>query len=93
MNTHKLRVPTPDPFAFIEFEFPGTAEEAIDEYRRLTVAVKENGGLADADWRAVLDDFLDDGSISGDPGSIEKMNSAQRWCINEVKKGLKRLNK
>ena len=90
--THKLRVPTPEPFSFIEFEFSGTPEEAMDEYRRLTGAVKEDTGISTADFNAVLDDLLEDGSIKGDPAIVaELMSSAQRFVINEVKKSYKRI--
>lgn len=89
---HKLRIPQKEEYAFIEYEFEGSIEEATVEYHRLTAIAKDgNSGLAEPEWRAVLDDLLDDGSIQGDPGMMEQMNPAQKWLINEVKKSYKRI--
>lgn len=38
---HHLRVPTTDPYAYIESEFEGTAEQAVALYKHLTNLVKK----------------------------------------------------
>ena len=87
MNT--LHIATGE-FCFAEVPFEGTADEAVIEAKRLQ-GVINTPGLAEPEWRAVLDDLLDDGSIQGDPGMLETMNPAQKWLINEVKKSYKRI--
>ena len=89
---HHIRVPA-EQFAYIETDFEGTAEEAVELYRHITSLVKVQQGLSEEDWKAILDDLLEDQSISGDPGSIELLGPAQRYVINEIKKSYKRINK
>lgn len=86
---HTLTIKTDD-FSKVDSEFEGTADEAIVEAKRL-FAFANSPGLSEPDWRAVLDDLIDDASIKGDPGMIDNMNPAQRWCINEIKKSFKRI--
>ena len=90
---HHIRVPA-EQFAYLETDFEGTAEEAVTLYQHITFLVKGTaGGLPEEEWRAILDDLLEDQSINGDPGSVELMSPAQRYVVNEIKKSFKRINK
>ena len=89
---HQLRVPTPDPFAFIEFQFEGTPEQAIDEYRRLTTAVKDNAGIPVKEFEEIIDLMVAREPIQGDPGIIENFNSAQKWGYDLVRKSMNRVD-
>ena len=84
---HQLRVPQKEPYSFIEFQFVGTAEEAIAEYYRLT-RVAEAEGLPAKEWNAWLDTYL--AGKAGDPDEWERMSANQKLLINEVKKSKNR---
>lgn len=85
---HQLRVPQQEPYSFIEFQFAGTAEEAIGEYHRLT-RVAESTGLPPKEWNAWLDSYL--AGKAGDPDEWEQMSVNQKLLVNEIKKSRKRL--
>lgn len=87
---YTLHVPV-EQYGFIQVDDIPTREEAILEYKKVA-ADFINEGLDPKEFNAILDDLLDDRSISGDPGSIEKMSPAQRFVINEIKKSFKRTN-
>jgi len=88
---HQLRVPTPEPFSFIEFQFEGTPEEAIDEYRRLTAAVKDNKEMPVKQFNEILDLMIAREPIQMDPGELETMSSAQRYVFDQVRKSIGRI--
>lgn len=88
---YTLHVPV-EQYGFIQVDDIDTREQAVAEYKMVN-ADFQNQGLPEEEWRAILDDLLEDQSINGDPGSVELMSPAQRWLINECKKSFKRLNK
>jgi hypothetical protein len=93
MSKHELRIPTLEPYAYINIEFEGTAEEALAEYKRITALVKgepEGFGLTDKEFNAVIDELLTKGSITGDPGMLEQMTKEQSSTIQSIKRSLKR---
>jgi len=93
MTTHKLRVPTPEPFSFIEFEFEGTPEGAMEEYRRLTIAVKEEKeGLSKKEFEEIMDLMIEREPIQQDPGILEGMNPAQKYIFDFVRKSIGRID-
>ena len=89
---HQLRVPTPEAFSFIEFQFAGTAEEAIDEYRRLTAAVKDDKEMPVKQFNEIIDLMIAREPIQMDPGELETMSSAQRYVFDQVRKSIGRIN-
>lgn len=42
---HTLRIPAKEQYAFYEFQFEGTVEEAMAEYKRITDLVHGNQGV------------------------------------------------
>jgi len=88
---YTLHVPV-EQYGFIQVDDIETREQAVAEYKMVN-ADFQNQGLSEAEWKAILDDLLEDQSISGDPGSTELMSPAQRYVINEIKKSFKRLAK
>ena len=88
---YTLHIPV-EQYGFIQVDDIETREQAVAEYKMVN-ADFQNQGLPEEDWRAILDDLLEDQSISGDPGSMELMSPAQRYVVNEIKKSFKRLNK
>jgi phage tail tape-measure protein len=96
-----LRIPTPrtpdkeDRFGYIEFEFEGTPDEAIEEYERLTAILKGEAGtgLDSRVYNGVLDEYLTTGSISNGADLYAQMSKDQQNVIQEIKKSHKRTNK
>ncbi len=83
-------------YGFLGFEeFEGTAEEAWAKYLEIRETVKvQPQGLSVKEYQAILDDLVDDHSISGDPGDVdEKMSPQQKLVIQELKKSIKRITK
>lgn len=87
-----LRIPTADPYAYIEVQFDGTADEAFEEYKRLTSLVKGGAGLERKDFIKVLDEYLTTKTLSGDPGVLAEMSDDQLLVIQEIKKSFARTN-
>jgi hypothetical protein len=85
-----LRIPTADPYAYIEVQFDGTPDEAFDEYKRLTALVKGGAGLERKDFIAILDDYLKTGQMTGDPGILSEMSDDQQLVISEIRKSFGR---
>jgi hypothetical protein len=90
--THELRIPTTEQYAYINVQFEGTAEEAFDEYQRLTKLVKGGAGLERKEFIRILDEYLTTKQLTGDPGMLEQMSEDQRLVINEIKKSFARNN-
>ena len=86
-----LHVPV-EQYGFIQVDDIETREQAVAEYKMVN-ADFQNQGLPEKEWKAILDDLLEDQSINGDPGSVELMSPAQRYVVNEIKKSFKRINK
>ncbi len=102
---HVIHTPTAD-FAYVESELTDERNEhgvrEKNDPRELVIAhnalVREVkgedvAGLSQVDWNAILDDYLENGEIVGDPGDIaDRMNKAQKYVMNEIKKSIKRRN-
>lgn len=85
-----LRVPTKEKFAFIEFEFEGSPDEAIEEYNRVTGLVRCGAGLP------TFNEWYDNYRTTGKAGTAEdweQMTDLEKYAVNELKKSLKRTNK
>lgn len=91
-----LHIPT-EQYGFVSLEFENDIEpELVAElYRKQADAFKPKpvNEMDSKDFNAILDDLLDDYSIAGDPGEVEKMSPVQARILNEIKKSIKRLNK
>lgn len=90
---HTLRIPTSEQYAYIEIQFIGTGEEALEEYRRLTTLVKaENGGIEKKKFDEIIDLMIQREKIYEDPGILEGMNTAQKYIFDCVRKSLGRID-
>lgn len=77
-------------YEFLEQEFEGTTEEAVEAYKELQGAWKGGEGLPQKEWNEWLDSYL-----AGKPGSIDdwnQMSDFQKQVVNEIKKSRKRTN-
>ncbi len=84
-----LRIPT-DMYAYIEVEYVGTPEEAIEEYKRLTQLVKGGAGMPRKDFTAILDAVLSKGTRPMTPDEWESMSPEQQNIFGEIKNSWKR---
>lgn len=82
---HKILIPANAEYSNIEFEFEGTAEQAIDEYYRLFELFRGGKGLDNKTFIGILDELWEKESISGDPGIVEQMSESQRNIIRAFK--------
>jgi uncharacterized protein YfbU (UPF0304 family) len=81
----------PEQYAYINFLFEGSTEEALAEYRRLTKLATGGVGMDTKEHNKIVDELMEKNSISGDPGMIETMNIEQQGIIQAIKKSRARL--
>lgn len=91
--THTLRIPSLEPYGYTEVQFEGSAEDAITEQARLTNLIKGGFGLDQKVWNKVMDEYLKTKTITDGANLYEQMSHEQRFVIQEIKKGFKRLTK
>lgn len=89
-----LRIPTAETYAYLETEFEGSAEEAFEEYKRLTAIVKGEAGtgLDSKVWNGVLDEYLTTSRIANGADLYAQMSKDQQMVMQEIKKSHKRTN-
>jgi len=86
---YHLRVPTNEQYAYIEAEMEGDSEQAIDEYYKLTRALKPKEGLPDKDYNAFIDNQL-----LGESNQLEtytQMSDQQKNAVQIIKRALARI--
>lgn len=86
-----LRVPTQEPYSFIELELEvPDYHVAIETYRQMMESVKGGSGLSDAEF----DSFIQR-QISGETNHIEdynRMSLEQQKYVQCIKRAIKRIN-
>ena len=85
---YKAHIPTEE-YGFLEIE-GDNFEEVWTEYDRVT-AIRDKDGWNQLDWAKIRDRYLATGEIT--PEDTEGCNRWQRLVINEIKKGIRRINK
>lgn len=89
-----LRIPTTDPYSYIELvKVKGTREEIYATHQDFLTLVRGGNGLEPKEFNAVLDEYLTTGTISGDPGVLSAMNIDQSSIIQSIKRSRARTNK
>lgn len=83
-----LRIPTSEPYAYIECHFEGTEQEAYEKYSELIGICRGGVGLPEKEWRQALDAYLSGSGCT--PEVFYKMNLAQQVMIQELKKSMTR---
>lgn len=87
MITVTQRIPTSS-FAYIEYiEEYENIDAAIAEHKRVLKLYDTQKELSVNDWAKVRNKMLQTGEC--DPNLMEDMSAAQRWFINELKKGMR----
>jgi hypothetical protein len=88
----EIRIPLPEPFAYLNVPFEGTADEAWTEFQRLMVLTKGGTGLEPKEFNRVLDRYLwGDGSMEADEYGF--MNLDQQSIIQTIKRSRARNKK
>ncbi len=49
--------------------------------------------MSDKEWRLFLDTLLAGKPLNYDPGVLSEMFENQKYCVSEIRKSLKRINK
>lgn len=90
--TYTYQVKTGE-YEYINGTIEGTAEEAVAAFRELKTAWEGGVGLPQREWCQLRDKYLSTGQMEGDPGILETLSAAQRWWVNETKKGFSALKR
>lgn len=81
------RIPTTQ-YGYIELEEEvSNPQEAVDNHKQYCKLYEEKGGLSVNDWAKVRNNMLITGECN--PDTIQEMNTAQRWFVNELKNALR----
>lgn len=95
-NKVTLRIPTREPYAFVELVLEGaTVEEAKEYYDNWIRTFNTVGlGVTLKEFNSFLDCYLSTGKPPENGLELwEVMSETQKICVNEVKKALIRINK
>jgi len=91
------RIPTKEPFAFIEMTQETNETDPSDiksTYEALTNEFKEGGaGIPTVQFNALLDEYLTTRGIKNGGDTWENMSKEQQAVFQEIKKSRKRTNK
>lgn len=83
------RIPTVQ-YGYVELEMEyESAEQAFIDHERLAKMHESGVGLSAREWAQVRNDMLNTGECN--PETIERMNKAQRYWVNETKLALRAL--
>lgn len=85
-----LRIPTVQ-YGYMDVEFEGTPEEAIQEHNRILALYNGGFGLETKEFNKALDTYLRDGT--GETEVYLQMSTDQQRVFQEIKKSFKRINK
>lgn len=85
-----LRIPTVQ-YGYMDVEFEGTPEEAIEEHNRIIRLYNGGFGLDKKEWNKLLDTYLKGEGM--DSNLMEKLDERQSWWIHEFDKASARINK
>jgi hypothetical protein len=86
-----LRVPTAEPYAYIEITVEDTPEAIFEAHRRFSKLTKVGVGLPTKDWNGILDNYRKGKGMSAD--QMERMDEQQAFMIHELDKSNNRLKK
>lgn len=86
-----LRVPTKEPYAYIEVEIEApTVDDAIEQHREITRKVQGGFGLDQKEWNKALDRYMNEETMDADTHA--QMDERQQWMIHELDKAGSRIN-
>lgn len=86
-----LRIPTSEPYAYIEVVIDDTPENIKEVYDYFTNLVKVNEGLPNKEWLKVVEHYLETTELSGGAETWAKLSKYQQDWVQETKRAIKRL--
>lgn len=84
-----LRIPTQEPYAYIELVVEGTPEMILEAYNEFTRLVKPVLGLTERDFQPILDRYLQDNIMTS--AEYESLGTEQKSLVQTLKRAFKRL--
>ncbi len=84
-----IRIPTAEPYAYLEITVEDTSEGILEAYRGFTELVRVKGGIPDKDFDRFIDSYL-----LGEKNHVEeyqKMSDDQKKTVQIIKRSLARL--
>jgi hypothetical protein len=88
---YEIHVPVEE-YGYIAAVDIANAEEAVLAYREIKNTYEDIPGLSKEEWNYLIDNYLEEGKLSGDPGRLHDLSKLQQWFVNEIKKSIKRRN-
>lgn len=88
----QLRIPTKEPYAYIEATVEGTPESILEVYNDFTALLKDPvalQGLSVKDWQTTLDRYLSENVM--DSNAYKAMSAEQQKFCQELKRAFARL--
>lgn len=84
---HTIHTPT-EQFGYVETEFDQTtlAGDAYSLHTTLVEIAKPSTGMDSKDFNQILDEYLANGNIVGDPGVFQRMSVEQVAIIQAIKR-------
>lgn len=87
-----IRIPTKEPYAYIEATVLGTPESIKEAYDNFTSVINgsvPSQGLSEAEFRPILDKFLKEGTVES--GLYEQMGPEQQRVMQCLKRAFARI--
>ena len=87
----KIRIPTADPYAYVEIDYEGEPDEVVEVYREFTNLInpKDREGLDLKEFNTALDGYLTTNTMKVEV--YESMSRKQKDVIQEYKRAIKRI--
>jgi len=83
-HLHTLRIPSVEPYGYAEISFEGTAEEAIEEQKRLANLFKEGAGVPLTEWRELIKSVMQQ-TPRTEPIPTDKLSKEQYFALKEIR--------
>ena len=90
VTRHKLLIPSNVDYSNIEFEFEGTAEQAIEEYYRLFNLFRGKKGVETKEFNDLIDEYLTTKEISNGADRYVALGTEKLFSQQDVVQIIKR---
>ena len=86
-----IRIPTSDPYAYLEIDYEGEPDEVVEVYREFTNLInpKDTEGLLDKEWNALTDKYLTTNTMKAE--EYESLSREQKEKVQWIKRAFKRI--
>ena len=91
----QIRIPTKEPYAYIEATVEGTPETILDTYNEFTSLIGQSGasggGLEPKEWNRCVDEYLSTGNLVNGTELYQQMSPSQQDFFLTIKRAFKRI--